>query len=996
MKARVPLSVIAGLVIVAFAAGFYPPVQTWYVNCALSNIHTLEGSIGSLSAGLNEVEIKNLVLKRANSVLVLPEVHLKLPVATALLKHNLNFSRIEATDWTLDLSQWTSKDFGNAKRDSVGLAKSALALSFQGIISELSLPLGLSIDDIHLQGDVLLPPAPKSSEVIRVHVNLTGGKMQVGKEAHFAFSFISDSTGTAEVPLDAVSINGVLDASMNTSHSFSSVSIRVDAAARGIKIPLGVSLQAIFSATEMQNAETYAFTLNQKSKQLLNINSVFSRSTSQLNGTWNVNASDADIEPFILGRLIPVFNLSGQGSFTTDAALTSTQVSGSIEGDINHIGYIYPVLSSVGEVHVVSQFDLLRSHATLRVNNLDVHVSKSKPVLELTSLQAFAFNSKTGELQVADASKSLIGVNLNAMPLNWLKSWMGSYEVKSGELQGRCELVAGKGGLAFKSVDALRGYSITILHHNQFILNNVDLSSPMQAIYTPQGWQLDLSDGRLINTKSGISFAVKWGRLAGAEQPLKVAAHIDSSIQSWLDFSYAHGLIPHISKEDEPHGHVIADLTASLGQEKISILRFTADHLELPNRVISLPDIQCELTLNESRDGEIAFTAPVFFVEPKDRTELLFVGEGNYRDDVFHFKAQLTSDRVNPVIFGLFKGLVFKKTDETGPKLIPIIQPPKQPFWFGVNAVLDFNLKEVAIAGNPPGRISGIIDCGSQQLSLKHVLVGYAKSGDIQLDAKIDFEQKSLRPYSLIADIKTRDWNIGSILNSNDELAKPSIEGKFDLEAHVVGRGASLDELTQRLHGECTLTSKGGSFGMLNTRFMPKLEKVGKLDKTLSYVNSVSVALIGKKLPADLTNTVAALTTFTKTLSPLRYDQLSVTISRDDTLDTELKDFTLIAPEVRIGGIGRISELEGISLINQPLAMDFRLRARGHLAEALKVAGLLNSKKPDDLGYFPCTLPVQIMGTIAHPDVSDFQAKLEKIAMERSGADELLGRILGN
>lgn len=996
MKVRLYLSILAGLLLAAVSVLFYSPVQTWYVNHVLSKYHQVEGSVGTVAAGFNEVEIKNLVLKRTNSVLLLPQVNLKLPVASALLKHDLHFSHIEATGWTLDLSQWTSRDFGNARRDSVGLAKSALALSFQGIISELSLPLGLSIDDINLQGDVLLPPAPKSNEVIRVHVNLTGGNMQVDKDAHFVFSLISDSTGTAEVPLDAVSINGILDARMNTPHSFSSMSVRVDAAARGIKIPLGVSLQAVFSATEMQNAEKYIFTLNQKSKQLLNINADFARSSSQLVGRWILNASDGDIEPFILGRLIPVFNLSGQGSFITDAALRNTQLSGSIEGDINHIGYMYNALSSIGEVHVASQFDLLRSESTLRVNKLDVRVSKSKPVLELTSLQAFAFNSKTGELQVADVSKSLIGVNLNAMPLNWLKSWLGTYEVKSGELQGRCELVAGKGGLAFNSVDAVRGYSITISHHNQFILNNVDLKSPVQAIYTPQGWQLDLSDGALLNTKSGISFAVKWGRLAGSEQPLKVAAHIDSSIQSWIDFSYAHGLIPHISKEDEPQGRVVADLSASLGQVNISILKFNADHLVLPNQVGSLPDIQCELTLNESKEGQINFTAPVFFSDSKDRTELLFVGEGNYSDDLFHFKAQLTSDRVNPVVFGLVKGLVFKKTDETGPKLIPIIQPPRQPFWSGVNALVDFNLKEVTIAGNPPGHISGIINCSSQELSLKHVLIGYTKSGDIQLDAKINFDQKSLRPYGLVADIKTRDWNIGSILKSADELAKPNIEGKFDLEAHVVGRGASLDELTQRLHGECTLTSKGGSFGVLATHFTPKLEKLGKLDKTLSYVNSMSVALIGKKLPADLTNTVAALTTFTKTLSTLRYDQLSVTISRDDTLDTELKDFTLIAPEVRIGGIGRISELEGISLINQPLAMDFRLRARGHLAEALKVAGLLNSKKPDDLGYFPCTLPIQVAGTIAHPDLSDFQARLEKVAMERSGADELLGRILGN
>jgi hypothetical protein len=183
---------------------------------------------------------------------------------------------------------------------------------------------------------------------------------------------------------------------------------------------------------------------------------------------------------------------------------------------------------------------------------------------------------------------------------------------------------------------------------------------------------------------------------------------------------------------------------------------------------------------------------------------------------------------------------------------------------------------------------------------------------------------------------------------------------------------------------------------MLTSHFIPKLGKLGKLDQTLSLVNSMSDALIGRRLPGDLMNSVSALTTFAKVISPIRYDQLSVTISRDDTLDTELKDFTLIAPEIRLGGIGRITEVEGISLLNQPMAMDFRLRARGHLAEALKVAGILNAKKPDDLGYLPCTLPIQIGGSIAHPDTTQFEASLQKIAIDRSGAGELLNRIIGN
>jgi hypothetical protein len=103
----------------------------------------------------------------------------------------------------------------------------------------------------------------------------------------------------------------------------------------------------------------------------------------------------------------------------------------------------------------------------------------------------------------------------------------------------------------------------------------------------------------------------------------------------------------------------------------------------------------------------------------------------------------------------------------------------------------------------------------------------------------------------------------------------------------------------------------------------------------------------------------------------------------------------LIAPETRIGGSGRLTHRDGLSLLAQPLSMDFRLRAQGHEAELLKYLGALDPKNPDDLGYLPCTIPIHIGGTLAKPDQAQFDAVLAKLAVERSGAGELLDKLLG-
>lgn len=996
MKGRTLCAILLGLFLCGLALALSSPFQTWYLNKVLGRSGDLQGSVSFVCARFGHIQVRGLVLQRSRATLTLPDVTCEMPVLRALIKDQFNVGRIEAKSWTLDLSQWTQKDFGDAKKDSVDLAKAALALGFKGVFSELSLPLGISIEDLQTQGDVLLPPAHNSSDAIRVHVSLVGGKMQVGKDAHFDFTLVSDSTGTNQVPLDTMLIKGSLDARMSTAHSFSNLGLLLDAAARGPKIPLGVTLVAKLNASELAVGERYSFSLKQASNELVNLSADFDRKSSRVSGLWNVNGSNSDLEPFILGRVLPVFNLSGSGSFNTDSGLMRTRVSGTLGGKVDHLGLIRSELNEFGELKIQTQFDLTRADYSLRIDRLNVHVAKTSPLLELNSLQAFAFNIKTGELQVADAAKPLLGITSNSLPLIWLKPWLGSYTVNSGDLQGSCQLVADSGGLALNSDGLIKGVNVSLSHHNKVLFKALDMQSPLHALYTPHGWQLDLPEGSLIHAATPVLFAVKWGRLAGLDQPLKVSGHIDADTQAWLIFSHAHGIIPYIPQEDEPKGHVLADITASLGEEKTSIIKFKADHLLIANTGATLPDLFCQLTLNENKEGHISFTAPIEFGQSLDHMELMVTGDAVYIDDLFHLKAQVASDRVDASVFAVVKELVFKKQDESGPALIPIVTPPKQAFWSGVEAQIAFNLKEVIITGSAPGHLSGELVCDPLALHLNNVRIGYAQSGDIQLDASVHFDAKNLRPYDFSAELKTKDWNPGLILKAFNPTQPPSVEGKFDIEAHLLGRGASLDELTQRLHGDCTLTSKSGSFGMLTSHFIPKLGKLGKLDQTLSLVNSMSDALIGRRLPGDLMNSVSALTTFAKLISPIRYDQLSVTISRDDTLDTELKDFTLIAPEIRLGGIGRITEVEGISLLNQPMAMDFRLRARGHLAEALKVAGILNAKKPDDLGYLPCTLPIQIGGSIAHPDTTQFEASLQKIAIDRSGAGELLNRIIGN
>jgi len=75
--------------------------------------------------------------------------------------------------------------------------------------------------------------------------------------------------------------------------------------------------------------------------------------------------------------------------------------------------------------------------------------------------------------------------------------------------------------------------------------------------------------------------------------------------------------------------------------------------------------------------------------------------------------------------------------------------------------------------------------------------------------------------------------------------------------------------------------------------------------------------------------------------------------------------------------------------------MQFQLGARGRTGEVLKALGALDTGRTDDLGYLASTLPLKVTGTLGKPDTGELQAALVRLAYDKSGAADLLNRILG-
>jgi hypothetical protein len=210
------------------------------------------------------------------------------------------------------------------------------------------------------------------------------------------------------------------------------------------------------------------------------------------------------------------------------------------------------------------------------------------------------------------------------------------------------------------------------------------------------------------------------------------------------------------------------------------------------------------------------------------------------------------------------------------------------------------------------------------------------------------------------------------------------VEARINLTSRLTATGATLADLAARTHGDLLITSKGGIFRGLSA------DLTDRIQRTQSRVTAIA-SFLGV-VPDDYVNKTRILAEIARALAEIPFDQLSVTATRDAALNLQLKDFTLISPEVRIGGGGGIRYVEGVPVLAQPMEVQLNLGARGKLGDLIKRAGLLDARQ-DSLGYAAFAVPLRIVGTLGNPDTNDIRTALLNSALERSGLlDGLLGK----
>lgn len=975
------------------------PVQTWIARRVLATHPELHASVEKVSVGLGRVTLNNVQTTISGAVLTLPRLEAELPVFAAAWSREISVSKLVARGWTLDLTGYDPALALMAPsapaRSGFSLISTAYAAEslpdipgvFSGLFAQLQLPVDLTLNGTILEGQVILP-TEAGQPALKIQVSVLGGGLQAGHEGVFNLT-AQCALDDRDAPVNLMKLEGTLHAFMDSPRTFSKLAADLNSQAVGPAFPQGVQLSAQLSAGKVNGGEDYALTLQSVGKRLLDAQANFPTNASRIGGVWRMDMRDTDVAPFVLGRPLPTFEAVGAGMFETDATFGEIHTAGRIKTALSRLETALPALAEVGALTVFSEFDLTQRDRIMRLDKLSIDINSPAPVLGVQSLQPFEFNFATGELKVANPAGDLLAVNIQGVPVEWSGALLDGIVLRKGWIKGRLVASARDGGIKVHTTDPLRVSGLSVATNDGLLSENLDMALQLVADYNPQGWQATVTDFKAGSGGVDVMFMnLRAGRMTGVEEAIKATGGMRLALAPVSRQPFARDSIA------LTQGEMAAEFALTLGavrevQGKASLTGL----VDTAGTV--LPDIKSTLRATMQPNGEIALNLPLAIsrIDPARTSDVAVEGTLTPETAGYRIDARLTGKRAYLEDLQLLAGLAAAPNVATEDGTAP--GDGEEPFWAGLSGVVDLALERLSYDEQfELTDVAGSIRIDAGSLQLDEVRAGMGETGVLKADGAMNFDAQMRKPYGLKAGITAREFDSAALFKAYNPAGTAQVDGRFDFSTTVESQGYDPVDLLSGVQGDVRLTSTGGVFRLLSSNVASQVENAGKVAAVGAFLGNVASVLGKNKDAAGIANKAQAVAEFSQLLTAIKYDQLNVAVTRGDELHTRLQNFSLIAPEMRLTGDGQLTHQDDLDFMHQPLALELELKARGRTAEILRYLDLLSAEK-DDLGYAVCTLPLRVGGTLLNPDTSELKSALVKLAVEQSGAGDLLNRLLG-
>jgi hypothetical protein len=626
-------------------------------------------------------------------------------------------------------------------------------------------------------------------------------------------------------------------------------------------------------------------------------------------------------------------------------------------------------VNAQGEIDVTVKGDVVE----VQPGRLEVRQGNGRALMDATIAQPFSLNLATQVISPRDPEAVIVRLALGRLPLSVLPLTEPTAAVGGFLQQADFELGAAAGKITLRALSPVRLVDVSLTQDRQPALTGLSVEARPALEYAGRG-NLKFQSGEVTVRNAARSTVVAL-QLDASQTPGEGA-------QAVLNFTLE---VPALSTQPlfagaqaVSAGSASGEMRASLGALTQLEARVTLNGLVAADTGLTLPVANVGFRARVQPNGATAVQVPVLLDNGGRRSDLDFALELSPLGQGYSVDGRLSGNQVELEdllsVLGVFSA---SAAPDSSDKPVPAAQVPPDvtAAWARFSGRLGLDIKAVtrgetwAMTG-----LTGSVAIEPSLVTLQKLQASFSETSRLAAKMEMRFTGGAM-PYRFTGDYSLNDFDTGRLFQAIDPTKPPTVEGLFNISGRLAGNGETMTRALDRAQGEFQLTSRQGIFrGLQRTS-----TKLSMTSKAVELGASVLGSLLGSDKATKTAEKVAGQAYFVDQLAQgigeFKYDLLSVRLSRDELLNMNLENISLVSPEIRLNGRGTVSYVVGKPLLEQPLNATLSFAARGKIEQLFTKARLLDGSK-DELGYSRTKEPVTLGGTLAKPDPTAFFTKI--------------------
>ena len=573
-------------------------------------------------------------------------------------------------------------------------------------------------------------------------------------------------------------------------------------------------------------------------------------------------------------------------------------------------------------------------------------------------LQAFVVVLKDGLPDLAAYSGDLVRVQCHEFPLSLLSLFLSDGSV-SGTVNRASVIVSARDSqMELRTTESVKVSELNLVLADAAVLDRVNLTSDFNVGLGVELIDINnvsinaISRGReLLRGDFQTRYRLSDGSLSGGKVNLQL--ELASLLQQ-----------PGLMKFNNVRsGTAGIQFSSEAGKNGLAEADFKIKNLvtESDSGIIKLVDLSYRGALDpEKVNGKLSLLVQGLSQQSDLQADLQYQ-DGTYSYDAK--SASLNADDIQ-VLASAFSNPKIKTAD--------IAQPTESSshtatsaFWPAVTGGGELTIGRVIWGRQLLDQIAMKQDMSASLFNIEYLRGNYF-GAPFELSGGFAFQIEQGIPYAFNSSLAITDLPMGEAFDISNW-----VDGFYSMDGKLNGSGQNLEVMFEQLMGQVSLKSTEGELTFFNLKDKMADSSLGAIGGLFgSMVEGVGsgVSLLKQFIPGQNLDRFTFISDLMTYFQSIKFYQFEIILSRGEDLDLVLNNVQVKSPESMLAGEGRVTHIEGINIIDQPLNLNLTLGTKGTISTKLQQLGV-RSGDPDKDGY-STAYAFPITGTLRKPDTS--------------------------